>query len=137
MEGAFSGEHIARYLQEKNIELETRDPVVAGGFTQVPNFILEDPNVSIGSKVVYAMFLRYAWHNDHCFPGQDTLAKHLGMSIGRTNQFIKELEAAGLIEIKKRGQGKTNLYKLKFNVTNKKKALNLVFNILKTRFQPL
>lgn len=123
MERAFAGgEHIARFLQEKNIELDTRDPVVAGGFTQVPNFILEDPEISIGSKVVYAMFLRYAWHNDHCFPGQDTLAKHLGMSIGRTNQFIKELEAGGLIEIKKRGQGKTNLYKLKFTVTNKKKA---------------
>ena len=114
------GDHIARYLQEKNIILETHDPVVAGGFTQVPNFILENPDLSVGSKVVYAMFLRYAWNDNHCFPGQDTLAKHIGMSIGRVNQFIKELESVGLVEIKKRGQGKTNLYKLKFQVTKKK-----------------
>ncbi|MFO1152035.1 MAG: helix-turn-helix domain-containing protein [Rhodospirillales bacterium] len=118
---AFSdGEHIGKFLQEKNIELETRDPVVAGGFTQVPNCILEDAELSIGAKVVYAMFLRYAWHNDHCFPGQETLAKHIGMSRTRVTEYVGELEKKGFITIKRRGLGKTNLYKIHFTI--KKKA---------------
>jgi Helix-turn-helix domain len=117
-----SVEHISEKLREKNIQLDTIDPVVQGGFTQVPNFILENPELSVGAKVIYAMFLRYAWHNDKCFPGQARLAEDIGMSIGRVNQFIKELEAAQLIEIIKRGQGKTNLYTIKFRVKPKQKG---------------
>src|SRR5437879_1123381 len=100
---------IGDLLKEKNIVLETKDPVTQGGFTQVPNFILKDPNLSIGAKVVYAMFLSYAWHNDSCFPGQERLAADMGMSVSRVNEFVKALESVGLIEITRRGQGKTNL----------------------------
>lgn len=104
---------------ERNIELATNDPVARGGFTQVPNFILRDNSLSLGAKVAYAMFLQFAWHNDSCFPGQDRLAYHMGMSVSRVNEYVKELEAAGLIEIKRRGQGKTNLYRVNFAVTRK------------------
>ena len=62
-------EHISQILMERNIELDTLDPVTRGGFTQVPNFILRDGKLSIGAKVTYAMFLSYAWHNEACFPG--------------------------------------------------------------------
>ncbi len=67
-------QHIANVIRERNIELVTKDPVVLGGFTQVPNFILENPDLSEGAKVVYSLFLRYAWDNDFCFPGQQCLA---------------------------------------------------------------
>jgi hypothetical protein len=117
-----SVEHISEKLRDKNTQLDTIDPVVQGGFTQVPNFILENPDLSVGAKVIYAMFLRYAWHNNKCFPGQARLAEDIGMSIGRVNQFIKELEAAQLIEITKRGQGKTNFYTIKFRVKPKQKG---------------
>lgn len=65
---------------ERNIELATSDPIVGGGFTQVPNFILEDSTLSLGAKVTYALFLHFAWHKDNVFPGHDRLAKHMGMS---------------------------------------------------------
>lgn len=93
-------------MRERNIELATKDPVARGGFTQVPNFILRDPNISLGAKVAYSMFLHFAWNNDSCFPGQDRLAGHMGMSVSRVNEYIKELEAARLIEIKRRGRGR-------------------------------
>ena len=120
-------------LREKNIQLETTDPIVQGGFTQVPNFILKDATLSLGAKVTYAMFLSYAWNNNWCYPGQQRLAKDIGMSIGRVNQFIKELEAAQLIDVKKRGQGKTNIYTVKFRVQQKRPRKtrpgeNLVFS---------
>src|SRR6266568_6648913 len=96
---------IGELLKEKNIELETKDPVVRGGFTQVPNFIRRNPDLSVGAKVVYAMFLSYAWNNDSCFPGQERMAEDMGMSVSRVNEFIKTLESAGFIEIIRRGQG--------------------------------
>src|SRR6266404_6243844 len=103
-------QHIGEILKERNIELATDNPILRGGFTQVPNFILRDSKLSIGAKVTYAMFLSYAWHNDFCFPGQERLAADMGMSISRVNEFIKTLQVAGLVEINRRGQGKTNLY---------------------------
>ena len=108
-----------RAIIQRNIELSTTDPIARGGFTQVPNFILRDPNLSLGAKVAYSMFLHFAWNNDSCFPGQDRLAHHMGMSVSRVNEYIKQLEAAGLIEITRRGQGRTNLYKVHFAVKNK------------------
>ena len=107
---------IGEILKEKNLQLDTTDPVLRGGFTQVPNFILKDPNISVGAKVAYAMFLSYAWHNDSCFPGQDRLAEDMGMSRSRVTEYVSELELAGLISIQRRGQGKTNLYTIHFQV---------------------
>jgi len=114
-------EHIGKQLAkiDQNIKINSADPVALHGFTQVPNFILKNPDISIGAKTTYALFLSYAWHNHLCFPGQDTLAKAIGMSIGSVNGFIKELQTCGLIEIKRRGQGKTNLYTINFVVRRK------------------
>jgi len=104
---------------EQNITLNTLDPVSAGGFTQVPNFILRDSELSIGAKLTYAMFLSYAWHNDRCFPGQERLAAEMGMSVPSVSNFISELRDQGLISIQRRGQGKTNLYTVHFQVAKR------------------
>jgi len=111
-------------IAEKTIELETLDPIARHGFTQVPNFILTNPTLGVGAKVTYAMFLHYAWHKDSCFPGQDRLAVDMGMSKSRVNEFIKELENAGFVEISRRGQGKTNVYKIKFVVKQRRPRRN-------------
>jgi hypothetical protein len=70
-------EHIRKQLAkiDQNIKINSADPVALHGFTQVPNFILKNPDISNGAKTTYALFLSYAWHNSPCFPGQDTLAK--------------------------------------------------------------
>jgi DNA-binding transcriptional ArsR family regulator len=117
-------EHIGAQLQriEQNIRLNTADPVARDGFTQVPNFILRDPNLSVGAKVVYAMFLSYAWHNSLCYPGQTRLANDIGMTQPRVAQLIKDLQEAGLVSIERRGQGKTNIYTINFTVKRKGKT---------------
>lgn len=116
---------IGALIAERTIEMDAAfDPVTRGGFTQVPNFILTDDTLSLGAKVASAMFLHYAWNKDSCFPGQDRLAEAMGMSKSRVNEFIKELERIGLIEIRRRGQGKTNIYRIKFVVKSKTKWRN-------------
>src|SRR4051794_35591906 len=90
-------------IKERNILLDTTNPVVRDGFTQVPNFILRNGEISVGAKVAYAMFLSYAWNNDSCFPGQERLAQDMGMSRTRVTEFIGELEKSGFITIQRRG----------------------------------
>jgi Helix-turn-helix domain len=115
-------EHIAKHVEviERNIKLKGADPITQHGFTQMPNVVLRNPNISVGAKVVYTMFLSYAWGDSQCFPGQDRLAQDIGMTRVRVTQLIGELEAAGLIEITRRGQGKTNTYELDIRVEPKK-----------------
>ena len=118
-------QHISNQIEDRvrNIEFAQADPITLHGFTQVPNFLFKKAGLSMGGIVVYSKFLSYAWHNDFCFPGQQRLADDLDMSIGSINGFIKELDKAGLIEITRRGQGKTNYYKINFVVQKKPKRL--------------
>ena len=113
-------EHLGDYLKEKNIILETHDPVVADGFTQVPNFVLKNKNLTVGEKITFAMFLSYAWNNQSCFPGQDKLAKDIGAGVRSVNRFIKGLEKKGFLAIQRRGLGKTNIYTLRYHVKQQK-----------------
>ena len=87
---------IGEIINDPNIILDTLDPVARLGFTQVPNFVLKDSDLSLGAKVTYAMFLSYAWHNASCFPGQDRLAEDMGMSRPSVTAFVNDLEKAGL-----------------------------------------
>ena len=114
--------NLGRHLKtiERNIELATKDPILRGGFTQVPNFVLEDAKLGVGAKITYAMFLKYAWDNSYCFPGQERLAKDIGCSERSVHTWMKELETAGLLSVKRRGLGKTNLYTLHFTVKKKR-----------------
>lgn len=107
---------IGEILKERNIKLETFNPALQGGFTQMPNFILREQILSVGAKITYAMFQSYAWHNDSCFPGQERLAVDIGLCRSRVTQLISELENAGLVTVQRRGQGKTNLYTVFYQV---------------------
>lgn len=99
-------------IQEKNIIIRGGDVFTDGGFTQVPNAILRATEISQGAKLVYAMLLSYAWHNNECFPGQDRLAEDLSISRRSVNTHIKELEAKRFISVTRKGLGKPNLYEL-------------------------
>lgn len=117
-------ERIGDLLKEKNIVLETSDPVVAEGFTQVPNFILKNKHLTVGEKMTFAMFLSYTWHNQSCFPGQDKLAEDIGVTRRSVNTFVKGLERKGFLTIQRRGLGKTNIYTLRYVVQQKKSRVH-------------
>ena len=114
-------DHIAGRLDaiKRNIEIVGADPVTRHGFTQVPNFLLTNKNLSVGAKLAYAMLLKYAWTDDACFPGQATLATDMGAGERSVRTYLNELEAAGFLEVTQRGLGKTNLYRLHLTVRSK------------------
>ena len=107
---------------ERNIEIIGADLVSLHGFTQVPNFILTNKDLSVGAKLYYAMLLKYAREKDYCFPGQQTLATDMGSSERSVRTYQKELEDAGFLEVTQRGLGRTSLYKLDLTVQRKRKV---------------
>lgn len=109
----------AAFQQRQNIVLMGFDPVSAGGFTQVPNFILKQSDLSSNAKVAYGLLLSYAWHNNLVFPGQERMANDMGLSQQSASRAIIELEKKGCLEIQRRGQGKTNIYILHHTVKPK------------------
>lgn len=115
-------QHISSRLGEiaRNIEIIGADPVTRHGFTQVPNVILINKDLSVGAKLSYAMLLKYAWQDDYCFPGQAKLAEDIGAGERSVRTYLNELEAAGFLEVKQQGLGRTNLYRLHLTVKSRK-----------------
>lgn len=109
-------QRIGDMMKDQNIRLDTLDPVAKGGFTQVPNFILRSAKLSPGAKMVYALFLSYAWHNDCCFPGQGRLMEDMALSRATVSSYVRELERHGYLSVARRGLGQTNVYTLHFKV---------------------
>lgn len=109
-------------MLDKNITLVGADVLTLRGYTQVPNAVLRCEEISAGAKLAYTMLLSYAWHNDFCFPGQERLAKDMGVHRSTANVHIQELAKKGFVKITRRGQGKSNLYEV-----------NLKAKVLKTK----
>ena len=103
-------------MKERNIVLRGADALSQNGFTQVPNCMLKSNKLSPGAKLTYAMLLSYAWQNEFCFPGQETLAEDMGSGLRSVVRYIRELEDAKFLKIKKLGQGRVNLYELNLTV---------------------
>ena len=97
---------------DRNIKIVGGDPLTQQGFTQIPNVILKTTKLSGGAKLAYTMLLSYAMQDDRCFPGQDRLGVDMGVSRQTANQYIKEMEQKGYVNIKRRGQGRSNLYEI-------------------------
>ncbi len=104
----------------QNIILEGFDPVSAEGFTQIPNSLLNNKELSFAAKTVYSKLLSYAWYHDRVFPGQETMAEDIGSTTSTINRAIKELKEKGWLEINRRGLGKTNIYTLKYVIKPRK-----------------
>ena len=116
------GEIIER---DRNIILKGADVLTQKGFTMVPNHALVSDKISPGAKLAYAMVLKYMWEKDYCFPGQETLAKDMGVTRQSVNTYLKELHQHQFIEIKRRGQGLTNIYVINLQAIGKKKLRHL------------
>lgn len=111
-------------FKDRNLFLKGADLATQRGWTGVPNFILENSDLSPGAKLTYAMLLKYARELDQCFPGQERLAKDMGNGRRTIVRHITELEKAGLVTVTRRGQGRPNLYTVHIKASFWKKRRN-------------
>jgi hypothetical protein len=79
-------------------------------YTQVSTAILRDRGLSAGARLLYALLLSYAWQEGICFPDEATLSADMAMGVRQVRRYRDELLVAGLLVVRRRGQGKSNLY---------------------------
>lgn len=96
-------------------DLQFESQVHQDGFTQIQNCVLRSPKLSMQAKTLFAQILSYAWFGTG-FPGRDRLAKENDVHVNSIDLYMNELKKLGLIEVKRRGMGLTNLYTIK-NIT--------------------
>lgn len=80
------------------------------GYTPTPNCVLRDGSLSPEAKYMYGLLKSYAWEDPQSHPGIDRLCRAAGVSAPTLGKYLKEIDGK-LIKIKRRGQGKTNLYR--------------------------
>jgi len=85
------------------------------GFGVTPFVILRNPKISDELKTLYILLLSYAWYNAQCFPGQETLAKDLGISRQSISKRLVKLKKLGLINWGKK-RFNTNQYLLHIGI---------------------
>ena len=94
-----------------NLQLAGFDEQSRKGYFTIPRYII-DLRISISARLLYCVLLDFAWNNGFCFPGQEKLGERMGLGRQQVNRLINELKGAGLVGVKRRGLGKTNLYVL-------------------------
>lgn len=101
-------------MEQQTIVIEYKDALPAGdNFTPVPNQVLWHKEISSGAKLAYAAILNYATHGNFIFPGQERLASEIGVHLATLNKYLQELKGQELLEVKRQGLGKTDIYTLK------------------------
>ena len=82
-------EQIGELIKERaNIILKGFDPLTTGGFTQVPNVLLENKNLASIAKLCYAMLLKHAWEKNYVSPAKKDWPKIL---VAQNQPLLKHL----------------------------------------------
>lgn len=96
---------------EKKMKLSDKN------FTQVPNRVFKDTDLSISSRLLYVTLLSYAFGKNFCFPKLETLADTMGISERQISNLIKELKKKGYLKTEKMGYAGPNRYQLKYTAS--------------------
>lgn len=100
-----------RFLNHKadviSIEKQTYSRVLmpsmaSAGIGFLPRLILEDKNLSIKAKGIYAYFCAFAGTTGEAFPKRDVITYHLGMSEQSYGKHYKQLTSQGYITVSQR-----------------------------------
>jgi hypothetical protein len=86
--------------------------VDAAPFTRVPTAVVRGRGLGLSpwAKLLYVALCSYADPQGGCFPGYATLQADVGCGINQLTKAIRELEAAGLVARRRRGQGHPTRY---------------------------
>jgi Helix-turn-helix domain len=89
-----------------------RPPGGAGAFTTVATAVVRGSGLglSTAAKLLYVVLRSYAAPDGTCFPGYERLQADVGCGVNQLTRAMRELEGAGLVTRRRRGQGKPTLY---------------------------
>lgn len=81
-------------------------------FLILPFEVLRRKDLSSASKILFACLRFYQGQRGYCWPTTETLAAEIGLSKQQVLRAIKQLEAAGLLTVKRRHR-RSSIYSLK------------------------
>jgi predicted transcriptional regulator len=88
--------------------MNKKNPRLAGGFGQVSNEVIRDPNISLKDKGLYAYLASYAdSKTNELTVSVNRIASECGTTIATVKRAIKELQELGVIQREYRGKGAT------------------------------
>lgn len=85
----------------------------SNGFGIIAKLVMQDRNLSLGAKGVYAYFCSYAGAGNICFPSRKKMCYDLGISQNTLSKYLKELIKSSYVsceQIKENGKFSHNVY---------------------------
>lgn len=85
----------------------------SNGFGIIAKLVMQDRNLSLGAKGVYAYFCSYAGAGNICFPSRKKMCYDLGISQDTLGKYLKELIKSNYVsceQIKENGKFSHNVY---------------------------
>lgn len=85
----------------------------SNGFGIIAKLVMQDRNLSLGAKGVYAYFCSYAGAGNICFPSRKKMCYDLGISQDTLGKYLKELIKSSYVsceQIKENGKFSHNVY---------------------------
>lgn len=85
----------------------------SNGFGIIAKLVMQDRNLSLGAKGVYAYFCSYAGAGNICFPSRKKMCYDLGISQDTLVKYLKELIKSSYVsceQIKENGKFSHNVY---------------------------
>lgn len=68
------------------------------------------PELSDGEKMTYAVLKSFAYVGPETFVGEETLARARSITVSTVSRHLQRLIDVGLVKVRRRGQGKTNIW---------------------------
>ena len=100
----------------ENFKIIGGDLITTHGFIMVPNIVLRDRELDHGPKLGFAILISIAQNQTNCTKTHEQLAERAGVSRGTFAKWMKGLDEAGFISVKKRGRGRPSRNELNAQV---------------------
>lgn len=79
------------------------------GFGQVSKTVIQDPEISLPEKAIYAYLCTYAGSDNTLFVSVDRIASECGNTQSTVIRILRKLEQRSIIRRESRGSGMTKL----------------------------
>jgi predicted AAA+ superfamily ATPase len=106
---------ISQILKSKiGLSFELQDGWKDRGYSAIANKVVHNKKISIASKGLYWYLYTMCFQKDRCYSSYEFLAKELKLNRKTIYKYLKELRDANFVKSIRRGQGKPNVYILKY-----------------------
>ena len=90
-----------------------KKPSIKNGFTQIPNLLLTDPNLTNNEKMVLILLKMHQMNKRSSFPSYRLIGLEMGLSRRQSIRIVDKIVKNGYL-LKEKRYGTSNIYKTNF-----------------------